>query len=376
MPASFQQRLTGEHVTLHLDGYERGMSASGELEHLVAAGVTGLSWHPGTVARAVRTGRAYGGQLRDLALLATPAGAAVRALLAHDGRLMCDALRQVAERTGGRDGYASLPPHPGRPGDPDAFLAEARVLHRAVDRPNLLVAVPALPGPSAARVISDCLADGIGVNATHVLAPAVCHDVTQAFLTGLERARAAGRDLSRIGAMVTLPLQLLADGVDSRPARRRCRPGRTAARTAARACARLGYQAYERALADPRWRSLVADGARPYRFVCSATYTLRCGAPAGGAAPLHDLAAPGTALAGDRRGLAVFLAARRLGPDCLAAGQATPGETLGIRLSRESERLVRRQSIALRTAWAGLRDAAAATTAAVSAPGSGTNSPA
>ncbi|WP_338673610.1 transaldolase family protein [Streptomyces sp. SCSIO 30461] len=367
--SAFHHRLAGEQVTLHLEGCDRRTAASGELAGLVALGaVTGASWHPARTAFTLREDRSYRAQLHDLALLETPAGPALRVLLAHDGRLMCEALRPVAESTGGRDGFATLPLPPS--GDRDTLLAEARTLRRAVDRPNLLVGITVADASgSSARTVADCLAEGIGVNAQLVLSPAACRTVLQAFLTGYERARAAGRDLSHTGAMATLPLRLLADGIDARLARRPGAPP-SAGRRAAAALARQCYEEYERTLGDSRWRSLVADGARPFRLAFSAAYTSHTADLNRGATPRHDLVGPGLALAADREGLDAFLSARRLGPDTLStsvrpAGYATalPHQhpvrdlhhpdlaTVGTCLRHEAGRLAIRQKNALCRSW-------------------------
>ncbi|KQV14511.1 hypothetical protein ASE03_29270 [Kitasatospora sp. Root187] len=145
-------------------------------------------------------------------------------------------LRRAApglEATDGLDGRVSIEVDPRFARDTAATIAEARALWWAVDRPNLFVKIPAtLEGLEA---ISAALGEGISINVTLIFSLARYAQVVNAFLDGMERARAAGRDLSAI------------------------------------ANARLAYQHHEGVCASDRWSALAAAGARPQRPLWAST---------------------------------------------------------------------------------------------------------
>ena len=117
---------------------------------------------------------------------------------------MCirDRFRPVHDKTAGVDGRVSIEVDPRLARDTEATIAQARALHAAVERPNVLIKIPAtLEGLPA---ISAVLAEGISVNVTLIFALERYRAVLHAFLEGLERAHAAGRDLTTIHSVCLL----------------------------------------------------------------------------------------------------------------------------------------------------------------------------
>ncbi|NUP15745.1 MAG: hypothetical protein HOZ81_06560 [Streptomyces sp.] len=153
--------------------------------------------------------------------------------------------------------------------DPEAWVAAARVLRSGVDRPNLLVSVPATP--AGIDTVAACLAEGIGVESTLVFSVRQYRAVLDAQWTGLERARERGVDLAGLGTAASCELGALEDEVDARLDRL---PGAVASGlhgTAALATARLLFRAREMALGGARWQRLRARGARPPMLLWSGT---------------------------------------------------------------------------------------------------------
>ncbi|WP_435866960.1 transaldolase family protein [Streptomyces xanthochromogenes] len=148
-------------------------------------------------------------------------------------------------------------------------MAEARALWRTVNRPNLLVKIPATAPNLAA--ISTCLAEGIGVNAVAIFSPDRYAQVSDAFLDGLERARAAGRDLRSIASVASFSVNSLDVEVDRELDRAGSAEARAMSGKAGIANARLAYEIYEDSLASPRWRALAAAGAAPQRLAWTST---------------------------------------------------------------------------------------------------------
>ena len=178
-------------------------------------------------------------------------------------------LRPVYDATGGADGRVSIEVDPRISRDPARTVAEARALWWLVDRPNLFVKIPAVK--QGLPAISACLAEGISINVTLIFSLARYAEVIEAFLAGLEAARAAGRDLSGIASVASFFVSRVDTEVDRRLDK--IGTGRAAAvrGKAAIANARLAYQRYEHATSTQRWKSLERAGARPQRPLWAST---------------------------------------------------------------------------------------------------------
>lgn len=262
-------RLRAEGVGIWLDGLDRELIVSGALTRLVERrSLTGATSVARDAAKDV-SGSAYRPQFDDFARRGICPSEATRRLLAFDHRLACDVFLPLYESSGRRAGHVSVETAPTAA---HTMLAEARAAWWSVDRPNLLLKVPVAEETLA--VVSDLLAEGIGVDATCVYRSERCEEVFTSLFDGLERAWAAGLDLSRIGTAVSVPVAPVDRAVDARLARAGALPGRPPMGRAARAHARLVYRVYEQALGSERWRALAARGARPTHVVWTATEAL------------------------------------------------------------------------------------------------------
>jgi transaldolase len=260
--------LSAAGVAVWLDDLSRSRLQTGDLERLVRErSVVGVTTNPSIFQKALSEGAAYDEQVRDLALRGTDVGEAVRALTTFDVRWACDVLAPVAERTGGVDGCVSIEVDPRIAHDAARTVAEAKALWWLVDRPNLLIKIPATQDGLSA--ITDVLAEGISVNVTLIFSLERYRAVLDAWLTGLERARDAGHDLSRISSVASF----FVSRVDSEIDKRLEKSGADASLRgqAAVANARLAYEAYEEVVAGDRWTSLEAAGARPQRPLWAST---------------------------------------------------------------------------------------------------------
>ena len=186
---------------------------------------------------------------------------ALRELTTCDVRCACDVLRAVYDATGGVDGRVSIEVDPRFAYDPERTVAEARTLWWLVDRPNLFVKIPAVK--QGLPAISGCLAEGISINVTLIFSLARYAEVIEAFLTGLEGARAAGRDLSGIASVASFFVSRVDTEVDRRLDKIGTDRAAAVRGKAAIANARLAYQRYEHATSTQRWKSLERAGARP-----------------------------------------------------------------------------------------------------------------
>lgn len=258
--------LVHEGVSVWLDGVSRRSLADGTLSLRMAdACVTGAVLSLREMGREVRDGTAYEEQIDLLATQGVTADEAVRALHLYDARWACDVLWQNFTASQGADGWVCAELDPRFADDARASVAEARTVAFAVNRPNLLITVPSTP--AGMTVISDCVAEGIGVNAGHIYSVRCYGEVVEAYFEGMGRALAAGQSVTtclsvasfetaRMEAAVDRCLNELEDTVAA-PLR-----GRSAL-----ALARAAYQLYEERLGSGRWRKLRAAGARPQRLV-------------------------------------------------------------------------------------------------------------
>ncbi|MBZ4324503.1 transaldolase family protein, partial [Streptomyces huiliensis] len=200
--------LAAEGVSPWLDGPSRACPAR------AAEGVRGAVSDPAALAADAAGHDGCREQLRHLAQRSAAPDTAVLALSAYDLRSACDALRPVFESSHGLDGHASMDLDARLVHDSAATAAAAVALHRAALRDNALVKIPATAaGLAAARA---CLERGVGVHLTEVCSVRHHRAALDACLDGLERARAAGRDLARVPVCVSLAVGPLEDAVDAR----------------------------------------------------------------------------------------------------------------------------------------------------------------
>ena len=261
-----------------LDTIRRGLLTSGEFARLVEVdGLRGVTSNPSIFEKAIAESSDYDEAIRALAASGKTSAAICETLMLEDIRRAADLLRAVYERLEGRDGFVSLEVAPRLAHDTAASIAEARRLWKAVDRPNLMIKIPATAeGVPAVRAL---LAEGINVNVTLLFGLSRCRQVAQAYLTGLEaRAQAGGSltrlasvasfFLSRIDTLLDPALEELARGTDVRAQLARSLHGQVAI-----ACARAAYGLYEEIFGAERFRRLAAAGARTQRLLWASTST-------------------------------------------------------------------------------------------------------
>ncbi|CAL9417218.1 Transaldolase [Streptomyces sp. enrichment culture] len=259
-------QLAAEGVGLWLDDYHRGRLTDGSLERLVADGlVGGVVSRPAAVARAVADTTAYRDQLNRLSNAVASAEERVYALIAEDARAACIALEPVFRATKGMHGWVSLGIAPRLTADAEAMVDHSKQLAEMVDRPNVMIRIPVADRGLAAA--GDLLAHRVSVHVTSVFSVQRYAQAVDTYFRGLERATAGGHAASAVTSLVSLDVGHLNARVDAL-LDGSADPCATALREQAGvATARLVYHCYEESLGCPRWRSLVAGGARPQRLL-------------------------------------------------------------------------------------------------------------
>jgi transaldolase len=187
----------------------------------------------------------------------------------YDIRWACDVFRPVYERTGGLDGRVSLEVDPRLAKDTVRTIAEARALWWMVDRPNLLVKIPATP--EGVPAITKCISEGISINVTLIFGLARYGEVIDAYMAGLEQAAAAGHALSEIRSVASFFVSRVDTEVDARLDKIGTPEAAALRGKAAVANARLAYELFEQRIATERWQALRAKGAQLQRPLWAST---------------------------------------------------------------------------------------------------------
>ena len=260
--------LSEAGVSIWLDDLSRQRINSGNLAELISDyDVVGVTSNPTIFASAVANASDYAEKIDELAARGASVDEAVREITTNDVRDAADVFRDVYERTGKVDGRVSLEVDPRLAHDTERTVAEAVDLWKAVDRPNLMVKIPAtLEGLPA---ITRTLAEGINVNVTLIFSVHRYRDVMDAYLAGLEQARDNGHDLSKIASVASLFVSRVDAEIDKRL--EKLDAGDQLHGKAAIANARLAYAAYEEVFGSERWKGLAADGAKPQRPLWAST---------------------------------------------------------------------------------------------------------
>ncbi|MGH3424177.1 MAG: transaldolase [Nocardioidaceae bacterium] len=263
-------QLADEGVAVWLDDLSRERLVSGNLEGLVRdRHLVGVTSNPTIFQKALSKGSHYDDQVRDLAVRGLGAEEAARLITTYDVRWACDVLRPVFDATGGIDGRVSIEVDPRIAHDTQRTVAEAKGLWWLVDRPNLFVKIPATV--EGLPAISQALAEGISVNVTLIFSLERYDAVMEAFLDGVERARKAGHDLSRIASVASFFVSRVDTEVDERLDKIGSEEARALRGQAAIANARLAYAHHERVFSSDQWKALEAVGARPQRPLWAST---------------------------------------------------------------------------------------------------------
>ncbi|HMM97276.1 transaldolase [Phycicoccus sp.] len=264
------EELTRNGVSIWLDDMSRERLTGGDLQDLVDhRQVSGVTANPSIFASALKNGRAYDDQIGDLAAWRVSTDAMIRHVMAYDIRGACDVLRPVYERTGHVDGRASIEVDPRIAHDAERTTAEAKGLAFLIDRPNLFVKIPATA--EGLFSITDATAAGISVNVTLIFGLDRYDQVMDAYLTGLEEAQQAGRDLSAIHSVASFFVSRVDVEIDKRLDEIGTERAAGLRGRAAIANARLAYERYTRMTASPRWQALRDAGANPQRPLWAST---------------------------------------------------------------------------------------------------------
>jgi transaldolase len=270
--------LEGLGQSVWMDFIRRSTVISGQLARWIAEdALRGMTSNPTIFEKAIVESHDYDDQIRALAETGKSAPQIFEALAVRDIQLAADAFRPIYDRLDGRDGFVSLEVSPHLAHDSAATIQEAKRLWSEVDRPNVMIKVPAtIEGlPAIERLIGD----GINVNITLLFGLPRYQKVIEAYLAGLEARAAAGQPLRHIASVASFFLSRIDVLLDPQLDEIAGRGGELA--TIARrlrgeiavASAKTAYQIYKQAFGAERFRRLAHDGARVQRLLWASTST-------------------------------------------------------------------------------------------------------
>jgi transaldolase/glucose-6-phosphate isomerase len=254
-----------------LDYIRRSFITSGGLQALVREGLRGVTSNPTIFEKAIAGSTDYDEDLHRLVDEGRAIGEIYEILVVDDIGRAADVLLPVYEQTGGADGYVSLEVDPSLAHDTEGTVAEARRLVAELDRPNVMIKVPATPAgiPAVATLIGE----GINVNVTLIFSLAQYEAVAEAYIAGLEKLAAAGGDVAHVASVASffvsrvdtaVDRELEALGAEGRSTR--SLQGRIAV-----ANARIAYARFREITDSDRWQRLAAKGARVQRPLWAST---------------------------------------------------------------------------------------------------------
>jgi len=249
-----------------LDQIRRSLIEQGELERLVREdSLRGVTSNPAIFEKAILGSDDYDEDIERLAGEGLDANDIYLTLAVKDVQMACDVMRPVWEEAGGADGFVSLEVEPGVAFDTDATLRQAHELWERVDRPNVLIKIPATDEGMPA--IEEAIASGINVNVTLLFKVEAYEKVTERYIRGLERRHDSGEPLD-----VHSVASFFVSRVDSEVDKRLEKLGREDLKgRAALANARDAYMSYKRIFEGERFASLREAGAPVQRPLWAST---------------------------------------------------------------------------------------------------------
>ncbi len=266
--------------SIWFDYIRRDMLVSGELARLMEVdGIRGVTSNPSIFQAAITDGDEYLQDIRKASAEGKSVMETYETLAIADIQKACDIMRPVFDETNGDDGYVSMEVSPYLARKTEETIEEARRLYRTINRPNVMIKVPAtLEGIPAVQTL---IADGINVNVTLLFAVEMYRKVMEAYLSGLE-LRAKKSDLSKgsvsvasffVSRVDTLADELLEKKITTETDEKTKKEMQAILGTSAVANARLAYQAYTEVFNSDRFKKLAALGARKQRILWASTST-------------------------------------------------------------------------------------------------------
>jgi transaldolase / glucose-6-phosphate isomerase len=263
-----------------LDQMRRSLLTTGELKGLIDNdGLRGLTSNPTIFEKAISGSRDYAEQLSSLAHAGSSVPQIYEEIVVQDIGGAADTFRSVYDANDGGDGFVSLEVSPLLANDTKATIEEAKKLFARLNRPNVMIKVPATPAGLPA--IEELIASGLNINVTLIFAVEVYEQVADAYIKGLERRAAAGQAVDRIGSVASFFVSRIDSMVDKQLGQHAEKAADEAQKQrinallgkTAIANAKLAYESFKRIFGSERFVALRAKGAKVQRPLWASTST-------------------------------------------------------------------------------------------------------
>ncbi|HEY69042.1 MAG TPA: bifunctional transaldolase/phosoglucose isomerase [Anaerolineae bacterium] len=262
------QELSNLGQSIWYDNIRRALLVSGGLQRLIDDGVTGVTSNPSIFKNAIAGSTDYDHAIHELVDQGLGVEEIYEALVLEDIQRGADMLLPVYEQSQGVDGYISLEVNPGLAGDTNGTIAEAKRLFAALDRPNVMIKVPATEAGIPA--ITALIGEGININVTLIFSLASYAAVAEAYLQGLELLVQSGADPSRVSSVASFFVSRVDKAVDREL--EVIDEGSLMGKIAI-ANSKLAYKRFGEIFSGERWQKLEAKGARVQRPLWASTST-------------------------------------------------------------------------------------------------------
>lgn len=255
-----------------LDNLKRGYITTGQLAHLAANGIRGLTSNPTIFQKAIQGSADYDDQFRSFSRDDHPIIDDYWAMVLRDINSALDVFAPLYHQSYGGDGFVSVEVDPGLAHDAAGTESAARGLHTTIDRPNLMVKIPAtVEGVPAIRQM---IAEGRNINVTLIFSLDRYRDVLEAYLSGLEQyAQQPGADLARVASVGSFFISRVDTEIDHRLDTIGSPEALALRGKGAVAQGKLAYQLFQQTFSGPRWEALAARGAVVQRPLWASTST-------------------------------------------------------------------------------------------------------
>jgi transaldolase/glucose-6-phosphate isomerase len=263
-----------------MDYIRRDLLTGGGLKKYIDNdGLRGMTSNPAIFEKAITGSNVYDDILSSLAAKTLDAKGLFEKIAIRDVQDACDIFKSVYADSKRRDGYVSLEVSPYLANDTKGTIEEARRLWKAVDRPNVMIKVPATP--EGVPAIRQLLEDGLNINITLLFAQSAYEHVAEAYLAALDARAARGQDISAIASVASFfvsRIDSLVDGKIDEKVKAGADAGQTGLLESVRgkvaiANARLTYKKYQELFGGSRWKALAAKGAQTQRLLWASTST-------------------------------------------------------------------------------------------------------
>lgn len=260
--------LANHGQSIWYDNIRRALIDSGELQALIAAGVMGVTSNPSIFEKAIVGSADYDTAIQALAADGKSIEKIYEALAIEDIQRTADLLRPIYDNTNGVDGYVSLEVSPTLAHDTEGTIADARRLHAALNRPNVMIKVPATPAGIPA--IETLIGEGIHINVTLIFGLNTYEVVAEAYIAGLEKLAAAGGDVGKVASVASFFVSRIDSAVDTSLAalNNKALQGKIAI-----ANAKMAFARSQNIFSSDRWRRPADRGARVQRLLWASTGT-------------------------------------------------------------------------------------------------------